>query len=323
MFVVLIIGVSKMTISSRFSGLFDNIFDFGPSKGSSKIPEAPPLPGVKISDGGGSGTSKLDQDFVDRKISHPAESSFGVRIENSIVNLRDPSAKPPGSMEKEINKVRKERQVKKDAQARDKLFGSSKPGKVDGKEVEPFSSRSLSEDSSFLVAADAAKKKKADPARNSTLLRTAVIAAPFSALGLVVAGTVNAYVKTKIDPAPTATGVTEQHIKNGRIVDQTEKDVFVAANALNDLRGDAQVAPDLKWAMKSDEERMDTLEEMTDYIEEQIGLEAQKLGVQFSAPATGAPGDDIERRAVAINSRLAFINGLFRSMTSKLTVSAE
>lgn len=312
-----------MKVPSIFSNVIDDIFTSGSKKVPGKIPEAPPLPGVKVSDGGLPNSSKFDQDFVDKRIPHRAESSLESRIGESKAGLRDPLAKPPGSMEVEINKVRKDMQIKKDAQARDKLFGSSKSGKVDGKEVEPFSSRRLSEDSSSLGTADAAKKKKADPARNSTLLRTAVIAAPFSALGLVTAGTVNAYVKTKIDPTPTATGVTEQHVKNGRLVDQTQKDVFVAANALNDLRGDAQVAPDLKWAMKSDEERMDTLEDMTDYIEEQVGLEAQKLGIQFSAAATGAPGDDMESRAVAINSRLAFVSGLFRGMTSKLTVSAE
>ncbi|MGR3888559.1 hypothetical protein [Pseudomonas sp. 1152_12] len=219
-------------------------------------------------------------------------------------------------------KHQKEWQARKDADARDKLFGQSTPGRVDGEDVQPFSSQRLSNESESLTSAAKAKADKAPPARNNTLLRTAAIAVPFTTVGLVVAGAINAYTKTLIDPTPAPDALTKEDVKADRLVEQIRLDVFKVANVWNALNGYRDFAPDSSWAMKDNDERMDFLEEMLDISEKLLSVDAQKMLISVSYAVTGAPKDDVESRALAINSRLAVFIGLFRSMSAKLRTDA-
>ncbi|MFL1493433.1 hypothetical protein ACMSI6_08545 [Pseudomonas antarctica] len=219
-------------------------------------------------------------------------------------------------------KHQKEWQARKDADARDKLFGQSTPGRVDGEEVQPFSSQRLSSESESLTSSAKAKVDKAAPARNVTLLRTAAIALPFSAMGLIIAGAVNAYTKTLIDPTPVPEALTKEEVKADRLVEQIKLDVFKVANVWNALNGYKDVAPGVDWVMKDNDERMDFLEEMLDISENLLSVDARKMLISVSYASTGAPKEDIESRALAINSRLAVLIGLFRSMSAKLRADA-
>jgi hypothetical protein len=215
-------------------------------------------------------------------------------------------------------KQQKEWQASQDAKARDKLFEQPTQGQVDGKGVEPFSAKRLEEESASVKAA----VEKAAPARNGTLLRAAVIAAPFSVLGLVVAGTVNAFLKPIIDP-PASGNVTKQDFQDTRVVEAVQKSVATAVNAWSDTKGLAHPAPsELSWALKSNEERMDVLEEMMDILEKNLAIDAKAMGIDVSFASTGEPKDDIASRALAINSRLAVITELFAKMKDKIKPDA-
>ncbi|UII70911.1 hypothetical protein LVW35_25255 [Pseudomonas sp. HN11] len=269
--------------------------------------------------GGGSVPDKsFDQKFVDSK-------AKGFDSQGHTTGVRSPGDDPSTSSNRspELDQYRTEQQKKwqleQDNKTRDKLFGQKSSGEVGGEGVKEFSSEKLSQEAASASSAKA-KVDKAAPARNTSLLRTAAIAMPFSALGLVIAGTVNAFTKTLIDPAQP-TGLSAKDLRDTQIVQQSQNDVFVAANALNDLNGHAHVAPDLKWAMQSNDERMDTLEEMVDIVEKQLGAKAKELGIPFTLASTGASADDVPNRALSINSRLAVITGLLRSIASELNAS--
>ncbi|MGY4639955.1 hypothetical protein ACVWVP_003903 [Pseudomonas sp. TE24901] len=280
--------------------------------------------GQSSSSSSGYGSQKsaesFDQKYVDSQVNgaNGAGHTTGTRQPGDSTNTDAPGS---DGLKKYQEAQQKKWQAQKDAEARDRLFGQPTPGRVDGKDVEPFSSEKLSDEATSLSSSVKSKVDKAAPVRNSSLLRTAAIALPFSALGLIIAGTVNAVLKPYVD-ASASSGLTKQDVKDNQIVEQSQKDVFTAANALNDLKRNAKVAPGLDWALKSNDERMDTLEDMMDIIERDMGGEAKNLGIPFTLASTGAPRDDIESRAKAINSRLAVITTLFRSVGAKLDANA-
>ena len=301
-------------VGDFFSGGFTRTAEV-PS-GSTRIVDAP-----KVGDAPSGRPAPEHQGFNQGHVDSKVE---GFEAPGHMSGTRQPGDAPdannPQSPQLDSYKVEQQKkwQAQQDAKSRDKLFAQEQPGRVDGKEVEPFSSKALSDESASLSAAAKAKVEKAAPARNGTLVRTAAIAAPFSFLALATAGTVNAFVKKAIDGPESTDGLTKQDAQNARIVEQSQKDVFTAANALNDLKGDAHIAPDLSWATKDDDARMDALEEIVDIVEKQLTIEAKKLGIPFSAASTGPQKEDIEGRALAIESRLAAITALFRSISSKL-----
>lgn len=260
----------------------------------------------------------FDQAHVDSKVEGfeaPGHTS-GTRQPGDTPDANNPQSPQLDSYKAE---QQKKWQSQQDAKSRDKLFAQEQPGRVDGKEVEPFSSKALSDEAASLSDAVKAKPEKAAPARNGSLLRGAVIGVPFASLTFVAGGTANTLIKNAIDGPASTDGLTKQDIKNARIVEQSQKDVFTAANALNDLQGNAHIAPNLSWATKDDDARMDFLEEIVDIVEGQLTVEAKKLGIPFSAASTGPQKDDIEGRALAIESRLAAVTALFRNISSKLT----
>lgn len=211
-------------------------------------------------------------------------------------------------------------QAEQDAKARDKLFGQATPGRVDGKEVEPFSSRALEKNADDLVKADAAQKKRGLVLPRKDILKTAAITAavtaPLTTVGALVSGTVLEALKPFINTPETP--ATVQSVDDGRVVDHLQKNVFVLANTLSDLRSQAHVEPGLKWAMQTNDERMDSLEEMLDYIEPALAQEAQQRDVSFQPASTGIPQDDIKSRAVVLESRMAALTALMGAMTAKI-----
>ncbi|WP_124526367.1 hypothetical protein [Pseudomonas sp. KBW05] len=262
----------------------------------------------------------FDQKYVDSQV-HPAGGSGHTTGTKQPGDSTDVDTAGNPDLKKYQKEQQKKWQATKDAEARDKLFGQPTPGRVDGKEVESFSSGTLSDEAASLTSSAKARAEKAAPARNTSLLRTAAIALPFSALGLIVAGTANTLLKPLLDPSASS-GLTKEELKEYQIVEQSQKDVFAASNAMNALKGDAPVEPGLNWVLKSNDERMDTLEDMMKIIETGMKAEAEKLNIPFTLASTGAVGDDIESRAKAINSRLAVMTALFSSVRARLDATA-
>ena len=211
-------------------------------------------------------------------------------------------------------------QIQRDAQMRDKLFGQPSAGRVDGREVEPFSSPKLEKNADELVKA----KETAAPPANKTLLKTAAIttaiSAPFSTLGLFIASTASEALKPSINPPPVY--ATERSVQDRRLVDYAEKNVFLIANTLATLRGEEHVRPSLKWLAQTDDERLDALEAMLVYAEDKFGEEAKKSGVSFHPASPGADQDEIKDRVAVIESRMAALTALMGKLKVKVPPTA-
>ncbi|PRA23808.1 hypothetical protein [Pseudomonas poae] len=215
-------------------------------------------------------------------------------------------------------------QAQQDAAARDKLFGQPTSGRVDGKDVDPFSSKTLEENAQALVDAENAHKARASVLKRKDIAKvaaiTVAITAPLTVVGAVVSGTVNEALKPLINPSELP--ATAQSVEDGRLVDHIQKNVFLLTNTLADLRLEPHVAPSLKWVAQTNDERMDSLEDMLDYVEPEFAKEALQRGIAFEPASTGEQHDDIKGRAIAVESRMAALTALMGKMTSKLDVTA-
>lgn len=301
--------------------LFGAVFNTSASKAVvSKIPEAPPLKlpeaaTFKHSDGSTSSSSSYDQHYVDAQVKFRSENNFENKIIDGGNNLKSPGAAPPGHLQLSIQAEIKKMQANRDAESVKKLFGESASGEVNGRSGGSFSSETFEASAENVVVAAAKAPAAAVPAVK-TLLKTALVTGGVTGLIGVVSGSATEYLKPVLNPGATA--ATKKSIEEGKVVDQTQKDVFLAVNTLAKLRNEDGINTDLKWAMKSNDERMESLENMLDILEEQYEAEAQKHGIPFQLASIGMPGEDIASRSAAIESRLAPIGTLFDEIAVKL-----
>ncbi|WP_143505265.1 hypothetical protein [Pseudomonas sp. ICMP 460] len=262
--------------------------------------------------------NSFDQGFVDKKVS-------GFEGQGHVSGQRQPGDTPDAEAPAapELAQFRKANgakwQAQKDAGARDRLFAQPTAGRVDGQEVGAFSERALAENATALVAAKTAKVDRALPLERRNILKVAAITAAITApltVGLTLAANVGLeYLKPLINPPKTP--ATEEHVKESLLVDNAQRSVFVLANTLADLRSEPHVSPSVEWLAKTNDERMDYLDEMLDYLEPEFAKEAGALGIQTQAPSTGAQEDDIKSRATGVESRMAYLNELMGAMKDK------
>lgn len=297
------------------------------SGGWTRTPTPPPIKGFELTKievqagpkSAGSSKHDFDQDFVDKKVS-------GFEGPGHVSGKRQPGDTPdadtPDSPEitqyREAN--RKKWQAEQDAKARDKLFDQPTPGRVDGREAEPFSQSGLEDNAEVVVKAKTAKANRALPleARNiaKTAAITTAITAPITATATLAANVVLERLKPKINPAQTP--ATEQHVMESRLVDNAQRNVFLLANTLGSLRSEEGVKPSVEWLAKTNDERMDYLDEMLDYLEKEFAVEANSRGIQTQPPSIGAQEEDIKSRATGMESRMAYINGLLSAIKPKV-----
>jgi len=302
-------------IGDLFSSGFTRVDISGVPSGSTRVIDGPKLEGGSGSKPG-AGNQAYDQHLVDAHVN-------GFSAPGHASGTRTPGESPDTPDTPEMAdyhaKHQKEWQVQKDAGMRDKLFAQPTPGRVEGQEVEPFSARGLEENAAELVQASSAKADRALPLQRKDIAKvasiTAVVTVPLSTVGVVASGAILEVVKPLI--SSTKTAATEQSVQDGRLVDHSQKSVFLLANTLADLRSEPHVQPGLEWVAKTNEERMDYLEEMLDYIEPAFANEAQKLGISFQAASTGAEKDDIKSRALGLESRMAALTALMGAMKVK------
>lgn len=215
-------------------------------------------------------------------------------------------------------------QAHKDATVRDKLFDQPVSGRVNGTEVESFSSGKLQDNSEALVKADAEVKDAQTPFSFKNAYKTALVngsvTLPITITAFVTINILNQGTKDLINPQ--SPGATEQSLAEGRLVEQSQRDVFQALNTLGTLHGAPPVKPSLQWLAQTNDERLDSLEEMVDHLEQEIGTLAKALDIPFQLASTGAPEDDIKSRTLGIDSRLAVLSALFLEMKNKLVTTA-
>lgn len=260
--------------------------------------------------------SKFDQRLIDEKVSGfdaPGHTT-GQRQPGDSPDINTPDT-PEMAQYKE--KQRQQWQAQKDAGARDKLFSQPTTGRVDGKEVDSFSQSALEKNSSELVTAKANRAlvpERRNIAKSAAI--TAAITVPLTVAGTFGANIALESIKPKINPVSAP--ATEQTVMEGRLVDNAQKNVFLLANTLADLRSEPHVQPSVEWLSKTHEERMDYLEEMLDYLELEFAKEAKALGIQFQPASSGAQSDDIKSRATGLESRMAAITTLMGIMKAKI-----
>ncbi len=260
--------------------------------------------------------SKFDQRLIDEKVSGfdaPGHTT-GQRQPGDSSDINTPDT-PEMAQYKE--KQRQQWQAQKDAEARDKLFSQPTTGRVDGKEVDSFSQSALEQNSSELVMAKANRAlvpERRNIAKSAVI--TAAITVPLTVVGTFAANIALESIKPRINPVSAL--ATEQTVMEGRLVDNAQKNVFLLANTLADLRSEPHVQPSVEWLSKTHEERMDYLEEMLDYLEPEFAKEAKALGIQFQPASSGAQSDDIKSRATGLESRMAAITTLMGIMKAKI-----
>lgn len=203
-------------------------------------------------------------------------------------------------------------QRQKDAEARDKLLGKQTAGPVNAKDVEPFSSRVLEENADALATAKGVKGERTPPLKIKDMAKvagiTTAITVPLTVVLTFGANIVLEVVKPLVNPP--ATPATEQSVREGRQVDHVQKSVFLLAHSLAVLRSEPFPGPSVEWMSKTNEERMDYLERILDYLEPEFVTEASQRGIEFQAVSTGEPPDDIKSRTKSLESRMAALSTL-------------
>ncbi|MCF5052201.1 hypothetical protein GIW50_19430 [Pseudomonas syringae] len=305
-------------ITSLFGGFTDTL------KRSDSLPSSKTLSTAGSSASSSSSsmnTRVFDQKTIDKKIEH-----FNTKGQSSAPKTSTDTANT--AVDPQLNEYKAKHQLewqaRKDATVRDTLFKQPVSGRVRGAEVEPFSSSKLQDNAEALVKADAKVKDAATPFSFKNAYKTALVnssvTVPFTITAFVTINILNQGTNNLINP--TSPAATEQSLAEGRLVEQSQRDVFQVVNTLGTLRGEPPVKPSLQWLAQTNDERLDTLEEMVDHVEQQIGTLAQKLEIPFQLASTGAPEDDIKSRTLGIDSRLAVLSALFLEMKNKLETSA-
>jgi hypothetical protein len=301
---------------------------FSDATGTLKRADSPP-PSKALATAGSSASSSppstssraFDQRAVDKNV-----ESFGTKGQASgqktSTDTADTAIDPQLAEYKA--KQQREWQARQDASVRDKLFDQPVSGRVNGAEVEHFSSKKLQDHSEALVKADAEVKTAQPPFSFKNAYKTALVngsvTLPVTIIAFVTINILNQGTKNLINPE--SPGATEQSLAEGRLVEQSQRDVFQALNTLGTLRGAPLVKPSLQWLAQTNDERLDSLEEMVDHVEQEIGALAKELDIPFQLASTGAPEDDIESRVLGIDSRLAVLSALFLEMKNKLVTKA-
>lgn len=309
---------------------FSKIGDFI-SGGWPRRVESPPavksVDTAKIGDASGpkpgTGNEHFDQNFVDSKVGSfagPGHAS-GTRQPGDVV---DGNAHESPGLDQYKEAQQQKWQIQKDAEARDKLFAQPAPGQVNGREVEPFSSHALEENAKTLSKASGAKADRALSLQRKDIAKvagiTASITVPLTIVGTFGANIVLEVLKPLINPP--ATPATEQRVMEGRVVDHSQKSVFLLLHSLAVLRSEEFHGPSVEWISKTNDERMDYLEEMLDYLEPEFAKEAQKRDIAFQAASTGGQLDDIKSRAASLEPRMAALNATIAAI-NKANVKSE
>lgn len=308
-------AAARPVVFSKIGDFFSGGFTRTETPRPIRTGEAPKVEGPGGSKPADGSNNNFDQSFVDKKV--------GFDGPGQATGHRQPGDGPEAPVTPEVAQHReanrKKWQAQKDAGARDKLFEQPTAGRVDGKEVEPFSQSKLEENAQAVVNTKAAKADRALPLERRNIAKvaaiTAAITVPLTVAGTFAANVLLEYLKPKINPAKTP--ATEEHVLESRLVDESQRRVFLLANTLGSVRSEYGVNPSIEWLAKTHEERMDYLDETLDYLEVEFAKEAEKLNIKVEAPKPGAQKDDIKSRAIGMESRMAYITELLKAMAAK------
>lgn len=309
-------AAARPVVFSKIGEFFSGGFTRTETPSSIKVGEAPKVEGPGGSKPADSSNNDFDQGFVDKKVGFDGPGQATGHRQTGDAPDTEAPVTPEVAQHREAN--RKKWQAQKDAGARDKLFDQPTAGRVDGKEVEPFSQSKLEESAEAVLNSKVAKADRALPLERRNIAKVAVITAaitvPLTVVGTFAANVALEFLKPKINPAQKP--ATEQHVMESRLADECQRRVFLLANTLGSLRSEKGVEPSIEWLAKTNDERMDYLDEMLDHLEGEFEKEAKPLGIEVEAPTLGAQKEDIKSRAIGMESRMAYVTKLMNAITA-------
>ncbi|KAF2409709.1 hypothetical protein ACMSI6_08535 [Pseudomonas antarctica] len=209
---------------------------------------------------------------------------------------------------------------------------------VNSKAVSPFSSDTLKkakkefEEATAAPEASKAEKTTSEEVKSDadTSLKPEKNTISDTKKALIVVG-----IGAVVTPAVTAIAkIIEKHLGENvvtkfqtslaetKIIDQLQKDVFDTVNILTRLTKGKAPEPDYQWALKSDAERMTSLESITLQLESGFGMLAAKFEIPFSFGVSRIEEPDVEGRAKIIEARLAAMIAITQAVTLKLNALA-
>lgn len=193
---------------------------------------------------------------------------------------------------------------------------------VNGKAVDEFSSDSLKKSGEELNEAAAAADVNLDALKPAASpYKVALFASGVTAATGVITNTTIETIKKAFADSPEA--IFKKGLAEARAVDQVQADVFTAVNTLKTLNVEDQVKPDFQLALKSNEERMTSLESITNGLGQYFVALADKYGIPTTFSVSRSEDPDIIVRAKVIESKLAFITDVSKQVTLKIKAAAQ
>jgi len=270
----------------------------GKRPGGGKAPDEHKLPRAHGQGPGTSGGSKYEQEVKQEQADYKPKNDASSKIGKEDVD----QVKPP-------------------------VFKSTLhvPGAhINGRPVPEFSSAELKKANTELQEAhkhpdaelEPVKKNKARYKRYAKKVVLALFGAGAAGGTAASTATIIEEVKSsyKKDPADVAAAA----IRDARIVDRVQEDVFSAHNALNQLHGVQKLVVPSEWSLKSNDERMISLESLVIDMEKEYRDLAKQYDVESSFTPTRNDDTSVEGRAKAIEARLAVITALSNELAGKI-----
>lgn len=260
-----------------------------------KAPEDVNVPVAGTSRPLGSGSSKFDKDFVAEQSNLKAKDDYAKKLGQEVTTEVAPSTS------------------KLTLEVPDLL--------VNGKAVDEFSSVNLGRSGDALDEAVSASDVNLEPVKYKLSdTKKALLTAGTVAGVTAVSTTINEGVKKAFMDSPGS--IFEKGLAETRVVDQLQDDVFKAANMLKRFKDEDEVKPDFQWALKSNEERMTSLESITIALEKDFGKLADHYGIPFTFSASRNEDPDIAVRGKVIETKLAVITSIANEVALKIKAAA-
>ncbi|WP_231422556.1 hypothetical protein [Pseudomonas sp. Leaf59] len=291
----------------RLSRLFKK--KTAPAPADIKAPDSIKASGSAVSTSEASGITRFDQDFAKQqaeiKLDDNTVSKLGredvVIVEPTSVHLAVASANVNG---KAVSPFSSDT-LKKAKKEFEEATGASDTDTRLKADVEDVDAKSE-------AIAEPEKKKISDTKKALIVIGVGAVVTP------AVAGIVEALKKALADDPAVKFAAS---LKDTKIIDKTQEEVFAVANMLTKLVGEKEIKADLQWALKSDEQRMTSLESIIIEAEKGFIKLAEKFNVPFALPEYFRIEDPlIESRAKVIESRLAVIIALSEAVTNEIKV---
>ena len=195
---------------------------------------------------------------------------------------------------------------------------------INGRPVPEFSTAELKKANTELQEAQQTPDAKLEPVKKNKARYTryakkvGIAVATATTAGGTAGGVAAVIEEVKSSYRKNPADVTAAGIRDARIVDRVQEDVFGAHNALNKLHGEPKLDVPFGWSLKSNDERMISFESLVIDMEKEYRDLAKQYDIETSFTPTRNDDTSVEGRAKAIEARLAVITALSKELAGKI-----